>query len=100
MATTRSQVEDAAWAALKYVYDPELGMDVVSLGLIYHLTADDEGNVLVQMTLTTPGCPLTEVLPDGVREAVEQVPGVKSVNVELVWDPPWTPDRIKGELHW
>jgi metal-sulfur cluster biosynthetic enzyme len=78
---------------LRSVLDPELGLSVVELGLIYEVTVDD-GRVCIRMTLTAPGCPLHAVMPDWVREAARGVPGVREVEVELTFDPPWTPDRI------
>ncbi len=84
---------DAARHALDTVYDPELGLSVVSLGLVYDLR--EEGDVLVvEMTLTTPGCPASESLPAIARDAVARaVPGAV-VDVRVVWDPPWTPARM------
>ncbi len=80
--------------ALKEVYDPELGVNVVDLGLVYGVSAE-RGQVRVTMTLTTPGCPLHASLAEAVESAIEfMVPGVESVAVDLVWEPPWTPDRI------
>jgi metal-sulfur cluster biosynthetic enzyme len=79
--------------ALRGVIDPELGLSVVELGLIYAVTVDD-GRVRVRMTLTAPGCPLHTVMPDWVREAVRGIPGVQDAEVELTFDPPWTPDRM------
>jgi metal-sulfur cluster biosynthetic enzyme len=83
--------------ALKEVIDPELGINVVDLGLIYEV--DIEGaNVSVTMTLTTPGCPLHESIGAAVREALDAyIPGIGEVAVNLVWDPPWTPDRLSEE---
>ncbi len=84
---------DAAWSALDTVYDPELGLSVVSLGLVYDLREQD-GAVVVEMTLTTPGCPASESLPAIARDAIAYaVPGVE-VDVRVVWDPPWTPARL------
>lgn len=79
--------------ALRGVFDPELGLDVVSLGLIYGIAVED-GVVRVDMTLTTRGCPLHEAMADWVREAVGRLDGVERVDVRLVWDPPWTPERL------
>ncbi len=80
--------------ALKEVYDPELGMNVVDLGLVYGVSAE-RGQVRVTMTLTTPGCPLHASLAEAVRSAIElMVPGAESVAIDLIWEPPWTPDRI------
>ncbi|HEU0168114.1 MAG TPA: metal-sulfur cluster assembly factor [Chloroflexota bacterium] len=96
--------EAAVLEALKEVIDPELGINVVDLGLIYDI-AIDGSDVLITMTLTTPGCPLHESIAEAVDEVVRlMVPGAGAVEVELVWDPPWTPDRISEqgrlELGW
>lgn len=89
-APTREEI----LTALDTVLDPELGMSVVALGLIYDI-AIVSGAVQVTMTLTAPGCPVHEVMPDWVRHAVMTVPGVQSVDVRITFEPPWTPDRIK-----
>jgi metal-sulfur cluster biosynthetic enzyme len=86
---TRRQVLDA----LRSVVDPELGLSVVDLGLIYQVAVRG-GRVSVTMTLTTPGCPIHDVMPEWVRRAVLVVPGVECVDVTLTFDPPWTPERI------
>ncbi|MNP18409.1 putative 1,2-phenylacetyl-CoA epoxidase, subunit D [compost metagenome] len=82
---------------LRTVYDPELGVNVLDLGLIYELNQDDAGVVHVQMTLTTQGCPLHDTIVGGVRNAVSRLPGVTGVDVDLVWSPAWTPDKMKPE---
>jgi len=79
--------------ALGGVFDPELGMSVVDLGLIYGIRIEG-GDVAITMTLTAPGCPIHDVMPGWVREAVMRVPGVRSVDVAITFEPPWTPDRI------
>jgi MoaA/NifB/PqqE/SkfB family radical SAM enzyme/metal-sulfur cluster biosynthetic enzyme len=81
--------------ALRAVVDPELGLSVVDLGLIYGITVAAGGSVGVTMTLTAPGCPLHAVMTDWVRRAVLAIPGVERVSVELTFDPPWTPARIE-----
>jgi metal-sulfur cluster biosynthetic enzyme len=87
-------VLDAAWDALRGVFDPELYLDVVSLGLVYDVRAED-GTVVVEMTMTTPGCPASEVLPEMARAAiVGAVDGAVEVEVRVVWDPPWSPAMI------
>ncbi|MCC6003510.1 MAG: metal-sulfur cluster assembly factor [Thermofilum sp.] len=84
--------------ALQEVFDPEVPFNVVDLGLIYGVEISD-GKVKIKMTLTTIGCPLSYFLVDMVREAVrEKIPEVEDVEVELVFDPPWTPDRMKPEV--
>lgn len=85
---------NAAWNALTYVYDPELYLDMVSLGLVYDVR-DEDGTIVVEMTLTTPGCPASESLPEMARAAVaESVGDVTAVDVRIVWDPPWSPAMI------
>ena len=82
-------------AALKSVYDPEIPVDIYELGLIYGLDVDPLGNhAEIQMTLTAPGCPVAGSMPEWVENAVRHLAGVESVNVELVWEPPWTPERM------
>ncbi|CDI41560.1 N-6 adenine-specific DNA methylase YitW [Lactobacillus helveticus CIRM-BIA 953] len=79
---------------LATVIDPELNVDVVNLGLIYEIDLDKDGICLINMTLTTPACPLTGYLIDSITQAVKKVPEVKNVDVEFVWYPVWTPDRM------
>jgi metal-sulfur cluster biosynthetic enzyme len=89
--------EEEVWEALKTVVDPELGLNVVDLGLVYGVSVED-GRVYVAMTMTTPGCPLHESLTRMADMAIRfRVPGVDQVVVDLVWDPPWSPDRITRE---
>jgi metal-sulfur cluster biosynthetic enzyme len=83
--------------ALGDVIDPELGMSVVELGLIYDLRAED-GRVAITMTMTTQGCPLHDTMADWVRHAVARIPGVESVAVAVTFEPPWTTDRIGRDL--
>lgn len=80
--------------AFRKVFDPEIPVNIYDLGLIYALTISAEGDVLVDMTLTAPGCPVAQTFPGIVEAAVLEVPGVKSAHVEVVWDPPWTQDRM------
>ncbi|MBI3115358.1 MAG: metal-sulfur cluster assembly factor [Candidatus Kerfeldbacteria bacterium] len=80
--------------ALGQVMDPELGVDIVSLGLIYGVRVDAAA-VLVQMTMTSPFCPLEEHFRKAVREAVGSLSGVTTVNIDFLFDPPWTPARVK-----
>ncbi|MBK0347383.1 metal-sulfur cluster assembly factor [Aerococcaceae bacterium zg-ZJ1578] len=81
-------------AALETVIDPELGIDLVNLGLIYHVTIDDEGVCLVEMTLTTMGCPLADIIVADVKQALMKLDFIKDVNVEFVWYPAWGPERM------
>lgn len=84
-------------AALKTVFDPEIPADIYELGLIYKVELKDDRSVDLMMTLTTPNCPAAGELPTMVENAVASVPGVGVVNVNLVWDPAWTPDRMSDE---
>jgi metal-sulfur cluster biosynthetic enzyme len=86
--------EPAVMQALDTVLDPELGMSIVDLGLVYDVRIRD-AVVDVTMTLTAPGCPIHDVMPEWVRTVVMRVPGVESVDVTLTFEPPWTPDRIR-----
>ncbi|KUK16852.1 MAG: Uncharacterized protein XD54_1854 [Thermococcus sibiricus] len=83
---------------LKEVIDPEIGIDVVNLGLIYELKINPDNTVYVKMTMTTPGCPLTMWLLQAVEQKILEIPGVKDAEIELTFDPPWTPDRISKEV--
>ncbi|MGD8407790.1 MAG: SUF system Fe-S cluster assembly protein [Thiohalophilus sp.] len=83
--------------ALKTVYDPEIPVNIYELGLIYNVEIDQDNKVAVTMTLTTPGCPVAGSMPGQVERTVKSVEGVSDATVELVWDPPWTPDRMTDE---
>ena len=83
--------------ALQTVYDPEIPVNIYDLGLIYRMDIDDKGDVKIEMTLTAPACPVAGILPGQVAEAVAAVDGVGEVEVSLVWDPPWTRDRMSDE---
>jgi metal-sulfur cluster biosynthetic enzyme len=89
--------DDDIRTAMKQVEDPELGVNVVDLGLLYGVNQDDEGHVVLDMTLTSMGCPLTEQILGDARNAVGPLEGVESVDVNWVWDPPWTPDSMTEE---
>jgi FeS assembly SUF system protein len=88
---------DPVLDALKTVRDPEIPVDLVNLGLIYELLVKKGGIVFVEMTLTTPSCPVAASMPDEVKQAIAAVPGVEDVRVKLVWSPPWTQDRMSEE---
>ena len=79
---------------LKTCFDPEIPIDIYELGLIYEIKIDDEFNVYVKMTLTSPMCPVAGSLPPEVREKVKSVEGVKDVYIDLVWNPPWDKDMM------
>jgi len=84
-------------AALKGVYDPEIPADIYELGLIYKVDIDDSRHVNVDMTLTAPGCPVAGEMPTWVEDAVASVPGVSGAKAKLVFDPPWSPERMSDE---
>ena len=89
--------EEKVWAQLRNCYDPEIPVNIVDLGLIYGLEATDEATgkrINVKMTLTAPGCGMGPSLAADAEQRILGVPGVSSANVELVWDPPWSPERI------
>ena len=88
------QIRDRCIAVLKTVYDPEIPVDIYELGLIYGVDVNDESEVNLTMTLTTPMCPVAETLPVEVEDKVRNVLGVKDVNLDLVWDPPWSVDMM------
>ncbi|WP_456366602.1 metal-sulfur cluster assembly factor [Thermococcus sp.] len=89
--------KDLVLEKLKEVVDPEVGVDVVNLGLIYELEIRPDNTVYVKMTMTTPGCPLTMWILRAVEDKILEIPGVKDAEIELTFDPPWTPDRISPE---
>ncbi len=90
--------------ALKTVYDPEIPVDIYELGLIYKVDLDDDRNLKIDMTLTAPGCPVAGELPVWVENAASTVEGIQSVDVNMVFEPPWTPERMSEEaqvaLNW
>jgi FeS assembly SUF system protein len=90
----RKLLEGKVIEALRQVYDPELPVNIYDLGLIYEIAVADDNSVKVKMTLTAPACPVAGTLPAEVERRVENVPEVKSAEVELVWDPPWSRDRM------
>lgn len=83
--------------AIRQVYDPEIPVNIYDLGLIYDIYIGNDNSVVLQMTLTAPGCPVAGSLPEEVRQAAESVEGVTSAEVNLVWDPPWNPDMMSEE---
>ncbi|EAF1662081.1 metal-sulfur cluster assembly factor [Listeria monocytogenes] len=88
------QLKENLMGALEQVIDPELGIDIVNIGLVYDVELDDDGFCTVSMTLTTMGCPLAGILTEQVQMALSDIPEVKDTNVNLVWNPPWTKDRM------
>lgn len=91
------EIYDAVIAALKEIYDPEIPVNIYDLGLIYGVDVADNGQVAVTMTLTTPHCPVAESMPGEVELRVGAVPGVSVADVNLVWDPPWDPQKMSDE---
>jgi FeS assembly SUF system protein len=91
------RITDDLVTQLKTVYDPEIPVDIYELGLIYKVDINDERHVDIEMTLTAPGCPVAGEMPGWVEAAARRVEGVNSVNVDLVFDPPWTPARMSDE---
>lgn len=92
-----ARLTDDIIAALKTVYDPEIPSDIYELGLIYRIDIEDDRTVKIDMTLTAPGCPVAGEMPGWVQNAVSTVEGVSGVEVEMTFDPPWTPDRMSEE---
>ena len=90
--------EEHVYAALYEVYDPELGVNVVDLGLVYDVTVRGSG-VEVTMTMTTPGCPMHEAITEGARTAVGLLPGVEEARINVVWFPPWDPSLMSEAAH-
>ncbi len=90
--------EDIIREGLKEVIDPELGVNIVDLGLIYEVNTSEEENVDIKMTLTFPGCPAGPYIIAQVHQVVEDLEGVAEVDVEIVWDPPWSPEMMSEEI--
>lgn len=87
-------IKDRVLTALETVIDPELGLDIVNLGLIYDVNLDKDGLCTINMTLTTMGCPLSDLLTEQIHQALEPIPEIKDVDVQLVWYPQWTTERM------
>ncbi|BDV34526.1 SUF system Fe-S cluster assembly protein [Methylocystis iwaonis] len=96
-AVAGDSLADEVVKALKTVYDPEIPADIYELGLVYRIDISDEGVVEIDMTLTAPGCPVAGEMPIWVKNAVNTVPGVSDVKVNLVFDPPWDQSRMSDE---
>jgi FeS assembly SUF system protein len=90
-------IGDRVIEALRTVYDPEIPVNIFELGLVYKVDVDDQDVVHIEMTLTSPMCPVAETLPDEVRAKVAAVEGVSGAAVEVVWDPPWNPSMMTEE---
>jgi len=90
----KQELEEKIIAMLKTCYDPEIPVNIFELGLIYEIQIDNEANIIVKMTLTSPACPVAGSLPGEVQEKVYSIPEVRNVKVELVWTPPWDKDMM------
>ncbi len=97
LRAAKKVLEDKIIAVLKTIYDPEIPVDIFELGLIYEIKIDDELNVEIEMTLTSPNCPVAESLPLDVENKAARVFGVKSAKVNIVFDPPWVKDMMSEE---
>ena len=96
-STTDHPLYEQIVEACRTVHDPEIPVNIYDLGLIYRIGIDGESNVDIDMTLTAPGCPVAGEMPGWVADAVEPIPGVRTVNVQLVWEPPWGLDKLSDE---
>jgi len=92
-----SELQMAVVDALKEIYDPEIPVNIYDLGLIYGVDVDDEADATITMTLTTPHCPVAETMPGEVELRAASVPGIRDAEVNLVWDPPWSPEKMTDE---
>ncbi len=89
-----SELKDKVIKEIKKIYDPEIPVNIYELGLIYKVEIDEKNKVNVEMTLTSPNCPVAESLPNMVKENILNVDGVDDVDLKIVWDPPWTKDKM------
>jgi metal-sulfur cluster biosynthetic enzyme len=88
------EMEESILGALETVMDPELGVDIVNLGLVYEVDLDEAGVAKITMTLTSIGCPLAGTITEDIKRALLELPEVKEVDVNIVWSPPWTKDKM------
>lgn len=91
---TAEDLKEDVIEMLKTIFDPEIPVNIYELGLIYEIDVSDSGNVVIQMTLTAPGCPVAQTFPGDVESKISSIDGVNKVHVELVWEPPWTRDQM------
>ena len=89
-----SELKEKIITEIKKIYDPEIPVNIYELGLIYKIEIDDKNKVQIEMTLTSPNCPVAESLPKSVKENIMRIEGISDVNLKLVWDPPWTKDKM------
>jgi FeS assembly SUF system protein len=94
METSPEQIRERVIEQLHTVFDPEIPVDIYELGLVYDVSVDGDGKVGIRMTLTSPMCPAAEQLPPEVEAKAREVAGVSAVELQLVWDPPWSPERM------
>lgn len=94
---TRFETEEKIVAMLKTVYDPEIPVNVYDLGLIYKIDVDDDGNVVIDMTLTAPNCPAADFIMEDVRQKIESIDGVRTATINLVFEPEWDKDMMSEE---
>lgn len=90
----KKELEEEIVEAIQTCYDPEIPVDIYKLGLIYGIDVGDDGDVKIRMTLTSPNCPAAQSLPEEVKRKTAEVEGVQSAEVEIVFDPPWTPEKM------
>jgi metal-sulfur cluster biosynthetic enzyme len=95
--TAELPTSEKLWEVVQQIQDPELRMSIVDLGLVYHVDIDDEGLVTIDLTLTSPGCPVGPMIQGQAYHLLTQVEGVEDVEVNLVWDPPWDPKTMASE---
>ena len=88
------EIKEKVITEIKKIYDPEIPVNIYELGLIYDVTVDKDNKVYIKMTLTTPNCPVAESLPRMVKENINAIDGVKTVNLKLVWNPPWNKEMM------
>lgn len=89
-----SDIKSKVIESIKKIYDPEIPVNIYELGLIYKIDVDEKNKVNIDMTLTSPNCPVAESLPNEVKENIKKVEGVSDVNLNLVWEPPWDKDKM------
>jgi FeS assembly SUF system protein len=89
-----SELKEKVILEIKKIYDPEIPVNIYELGLIYNINIDEKNKVKIDMTLTSPNCPVAESLPNSVKDSVLKVDGVSDVDLNLVWDPPWDKDKM------
>lgn len=93
----RKEIEELIITKLKTIYDPEIPVDIYELGLVYNIGIEDDGSVIIMMTLTSPSCPVAETLPPEVEQKITEVEGVTSCKVDITWDPPWDKTMMSEE---